>query len=85
MVYCVGSTEYDEEDSDWACNEDFAPSNKYFTPDKALGKLDWMEFNSIMNTNIKEVINANLSYVPESIKYVCGGFDDGDLTLLWSK
>jgi hypothetical protein len=28
-IYLVGSKEYDSEDDDWACNNDFSPSEKY--------------------------------------------------------
>jgi len=31
MAYLIGSTEYDEEDPDRACNEDFVPKRKYFS------------------------------------------------------
>lgn len=85
MVYCTGSAEYDDEDPDWACNEDFIPANKYFNPDKALIKLDWMAFEDKMNDSIIEILAAKSSYIPKSIKHICSGFDEEDLTLLWSK
>ena len=42
-IYLIGSKSYDPNDDDWACNEDFVPSMKYFEFEKheTIGK-DWV-------------------------------------------
>jgi len=42
VVYLVGSKEYDPEDDDWACNEDYLPREKYFgLPKSFTGRRRW--------------------------------------------
>ncbi len=84
MIYCVGSTEYDEEDPDWACNEDFVPTEKYFTPAEELMELDWEDFDSRMGKILEKALN-DATFIPSSIEAICCGFDDGDLTVLWTR
>lgn len=49
-LYMVGSNEYDAEDSDWACNEDFVPENKYLVVEgDSFNKMPWDHF-------LKEVV-----------------------------
>ena len=40
MIYLSGSAEYDKEDSDWACNYDFTPQDKYLRLQKYAG-MSW--------------------------------------------
>lgn len=37
-AYLIGSKEYDPDDSDWACSEDFIPEKKYFKLARSVGK-----------------------------------------------
>lgn len=43
VTICLsGSTEFDEDDYDWACNEDYVPVNKYFNLEgQEYTGLDW--------------------------------------------
>ena len=84
-VYCVGSTEYDKEEPDWACNEDFIPTEKYFIPKESISNLDWMKFDSTMCDIIKTALNNYTDSIPSSVSTICCGFDDGDLTVIWSR
>lgn len=36
ILYLVGSREYDPDDDDWACHEDYVPVEKYFEPPQKL-------------------------------------------------
>ncbi len=84
-VYCTGSTEYDDEDPDWACNEDFSPNEKYFQPNETISNLDDEEFESTICDLIEQVLENNANSIPKSVNHICCGFDDGDLTLLWTR
>jgi len=85
MVYCTGSKQYDKDNDDWACDEDFTPSKKYFDPGKSFSSIDWRTYLTKMGELIKNVIYKNESLVPSSIKVITCGFDDGDLFVVWSR
>ncbi|MBO9154935.1 hypothetical protein ACFOTA_22155 [Chitinophaga sp. GCM10012297] len=81
-IYLIGSKEFDEEDSDWACNVDFEPVNKYFP-------LTQEEYRNVGWEKILERIISELSAFVRTEKFatsffskaeaVSTGFDDGDL------
>jgi len=85
MVYCTGSKTYSELDSDWAGDIDFIPTHKYFTPEETLRKLDLLTFSSTMNDSIRNILLTNVSKIPNSISHITCGFDDGDLSVVWSR
>jgi len=79
-VYLTGSVEYDEDDSDWACNEDFTPEERYFVlPDSTDD--EW----EVAQDNVKKMLQLFIeepafktSFLSKA-KAITVGFDDGDL------
>lgn len=78
-LYLTGAVEYDEDDDDWACDQDYEPAEKYLPlPTSEIGEMGWEEFR-------KEAIAAVSEYIhkfPDSKMFdriVAAGFDDGDL------
>ncbi|NWJ39497.1 MAG: hypothetical protein HXX12_00830 [Geothrix sp.] len=82
QAYLCGSTHYSVDDNDWACEEAFTPSERYFPIPAAFasGK-DWQEIQSA-------VISATKAYLASSgardsflnkANVVTVGFDEGDL------
>ena len=82
QAYLCGSTHYSEDDSDWACEEAFTPSERYFPiPAEFASGKGWLEIQSA-------VVSAANSFFTSSdsrnsflanAKVVTAGFDDGDL------
>ncbi|HEV2800713.1 MAG TPA: hypothetical protein VGW12_09460 [Pyrinomonadaceae bacterium] len=82
IVYLVGSGEYDPEDDDWACNEDYVPREKYFElPRSFTGRKQWPGVQREVARLVKQFINS-----PEFKRSLLArasaitvGFDDGEL------
>lgn len=81
-IYLIGSKEYDPGDQDWACNEDFVPSDKYFhASHKSISSLEWEQFLELVKNTLPKVLDSkNLkdSFFSR-FKHITTGFDDGDL------
>jgi hypothetical protein len=80
VTYLIGSTEYDEEDPDWACNGDFVPKRKYFELSGS-ADADWQEIQTIVEAFVKQFISApdcQASFL-STAQAITVGFDDGDL------
>ncbi|WBW98370.1 hypothetical protein [Oceanirhabdus sp. W0125-5] len=85
-IYAIGSSEYDEEDFDWACNEDYVPSSKYLiVDDERLNQMDWNIFNDYIIDKLREFLKEESLNIRESINVITTGFDDGDLDVVWRK
>lgn len=81
-VYLTGSMEYDIEDDDWACNEDFVPNNRYLEFDQEeICKLDWEDFQEYMVESLKNIISLKdiSEYKILNVENIATGFDDGEL------
>ena len=81
-VYLSGAEEYDEADSDWACDMDYEPednaivfSGEEWSPD------DWEEFQTKVAEALKEILASNDETIGNFIgdRHVSTGFYDGDL------
>lgn len=80
MSYLIGAKVYDPEDDDWACNESYSPSNRYFLITDSKGA-SWEDVQSIMEKTLKQYVESdgfNHSVISKS-KVITVGFDDGDL------
>ncbi len=82
-IYLIGSKTFNEDDSDWACNNDFKPKNKYFVVDD--DKLNDKNWEVILSLTIEAVKKYQRKYpdsLVEKIEHLAIGFDDGDLTII---
>lgn len=81
QIYLVGATDYDLEDDDWACEEDFIPDEKYLNLGKESEKWEWEEVQSIVKDSIEQFIKIKVSHDSFLYKaeYLTTGFDDGEL------
>lgn len=81
-IYLIGSKEYDANDQDWACNEDFVPVDKYFhVKHKSISSLDCEQFLDLVKTTLPKVLesdNLKESFFSK-VQHITTGFDDGDL------
>jgi hypothetical protein len=83
-IYLTGSTEFDEEDSEWATNEDFTPQSKYFPLSEDFSQLNWENALKKIELMLKDFVNSetyNHSFFSKA-KAITTGFDDGDLILI---
>ncbi len=81
-VYLTGSMEYDNEDDDWACNEDFVPNNRYLEFNgEEISNLDWEDFQNLMVESLKSIISSKeiSEYKILNVDNIAIGFDDGEL------
>jgi predicted transcriptional regulator YdeE len=80
-VYLIGVSDYDVEDDDWACEEDFIPEEKYLDLGAVSSNWDWEEVQSIVKDSVEQYIRTSAS--PKSFvhkaEYLTTGFDDGEL------
>jgi hypothetical protein len=83
-LYLIGSAEYDAEDQDWACSNDFEPADKYLLLPPGFQNTSW--------ENVQEKVIELLNNFMESetglasffarAQAITTGFDDGDLVLI---
>lgn len=85
LIYCIGSSIYNSKNSDWACNEDYVPHEKYFDLNGRYANTSWNQFFIEISEELRILITKNSSIIPSSIKYITCGFDDGELMILWKK
>ena len=82
FAYLIGAEDYDEEDDDWACAEDYEPETKYLEFDEGESlDMDWETFQNKIKACLTEYMNSE-GNVKTSIFYgkiITTGFDDGDL------
>lgn len=79
-AYMIGAEQYDEGESDWACDEVFTPNERYFafSGDAFAG---WEEVVEVAKSAIRAFLaspEGRASYLARA-QAVTTGFDDGDL------
>jgi hypothetical protein len=81
QTYLVGAKDYDLEAEDWACVEDFVPTEKYLSLGKNSKKWNREEIQSIVKEGIEEFIKNRISPLTfvHRAKYLTTGFDGGTL------
>ena len=81
QVYLIGASDYDLEDDDWACEEDFIPEEKYLNLGEASSKWDWEEVQSIVKDSVEQFIITRVSPTTflHKAEYLTTGCDDGEL------
>ena len=81
-IYMTGSSEYDPEEDDWACNEDFTPERKYLDSQVDTDNVKWKDFEDMVVSIVKSHMTEHDSSILNKVKHVGVGFDDGDLVHL---
>ncbi|WP_299400465.1 hypothetical protein [Pelagibius sp.] len=81
-AYLTGAKRFDPDDDDWACDEAFSPSERYFPVDRtSTGAEDWDGFRQEVVEALKAFLASDAgrrSFLAKA-KAVTVGFDDGDL------
>lgn len=84
IIEVVGSNEFDSEDEDWACNEDWVPTSRYIEVSSDI-------FSSSWEAAVQNIINMAQNYLKSyfnnavklnQAKAFTVGFVDGDLNFV---
>jgi hypothetical protein len=78
----VGSTWYDEDDEDWACEEDFEPTQRSCPDFEISGNPKWEDVLEIVVEILKELSNELSDLNLFKVKHIAVGFVDGNLTVI---
>lgn len=78
----VGSTWFDKDDEDWACDEDFEPTQRSCPDFEISDKLEWEEVLEIVIAILKDLINELPDIKLLKVDHIAVGFTDGDLTII---
>ena len=87
QTYLIGTNNYDAENDDWACEEDFTPAERYISLGTDSKKWNWEEIQSIVATGIEQLIENRISPLTfvHKAEYLTTGFDDGELKRIKQK
>lgn len=81
-IELIGAIEYDAEDDDWACEEDFVPNQRQCPNVEVSSDIKWEEFLNTIVIILKELI-IELDYLDLfKVEHITTGFCDGDLVLI---
>lgn len=81
-IEMVGSTWFDKDDEDWACDEDFEPTQRSCPDFEISDKLEWEEVLEIVVAILKDLINELPDIKLLKVDHIAVGFTDGDLTII---
>ncbi|MEL4273397.1 hypothetical protein [Shewanella xiamenensis] len=81
-IEIVGSSEFDPEDEDWACNEDWLPKNRLISVSSALFGNSWEEAQENILAMAKRYLQSQSknAHKLKSAKAFAVGFVDGNLS-----
>ena len=77
----IGSSWYDDEDPDWACDDDFVPDDCFLPLDEIPEEVHWEQVLSMITEILKEIVAEN-SIKLFNVQHIAVGFVDGDLEIV---
>jgi hypothetical protein len=81
-IELIGSSTYDEEDDDWACEEDFVPEERVCNELNISGEYDWETVLNEIQLILKELIDELKDLPLLNVIHITTGFSDGDLVVV---
>lgn len=78
----VGSSWFDEKDEDWACDEDFEPTQRSCPDFEISDNLKWEEVLEIVVVILKDLIKELTDLKLFKVEHIAIGFVDGNLTIV---
>lgn len=80
-IYLTGSVEFDPEDDDWACREDYTPKERYLElPKQFVDGRDWQKVEADLIDIFEQILASEVDSILSNAKFLTIGFDDGTLT-----
>lgn len=81
-IELIGASNYSDKDDDWACDEDFIPTERN-CPELNISKdCAWEDVLANIVDILKELVNELDGLALLSVKHVTTGFCDGDLCVI---
>ena len=79
-LHFVGSTEFDADDDDWACEKpgDYIPRNRYLLETGIPIATEWQDTLSLIATAVRRASAEGVTVLSDADN-VAVGFDDGDI------
>ena len=77
----IGSSWYDDEDPDWACDDDFVPNDCFLPLEEIPEEVHWEQVLSMITEILKEIVAEN-SIKLFNVQHIAVGFVDGDLEIV---
>lgn len=81
-IELIGSNEYDEEDEDWACNEDFVPQKRTCPKLPISSDTPWERVLEEITIILKDLVKENKNIRLFQVKHITTGFCDGNLVVI---
>ena len=81
-VNLTGAKVYESDDDDWACEEDFVPSQRYAPALNVPSSVEWNEFLDAMVIILRDIIAQTNGLPLWNVKHITTGFSDGDLAVV---
>ena len=81
-IELIGAIFYDEEDSDWACEEDFKPTERNCDPLNINEEENWEKVLKTIVVILKELVDELPNVPILKVKHITTGFCDGDLEIV---
>ena len=78
----IGSEQYDAEDDDWACEEDFEPKERNCDDLQLSSKIPWEDVLKGMVDVLKELKDELGGISLFRVKHITVGFSEGDLVVV---
>lgn len=81
-IELIGSKNYDENDDDWACEEDFVPKLRICPALEIPSGLEWESVLELMINILKELAIELKHIQLLQVSHITTGFCDGDLVVI---
>ncbi len=81
-IEMIGSSWFDEEDEEWACDEDFKPTQRVCPNFNVPDSFTWEEVLEIVISILKELINEVPGLKLFKVEHIAAGFVDRNLIII---
>lgn len=81
-IELIGAKEYDAEDDDWACEEDFIPKERQCDELNIDNECNWEIVLNEMQMILKELVDELKELPLLNVNHITTGFCDGDLIVV---
>lgn len=81
-IELIGSASYDAADDDWACEEDFEPTERECPELNVDANEDWEDFLELIQIILRELVVELKDLTVFKIDNITTGFCDGDLFIV---
>ena len=81
-IEMIGSSWFDEEDEEWACDEDFKPTQRVCPNFNVPDSFTWEEVLEIVISILKELINEVPGLKLFKVEHIASGYVDRNLIII---